>query len=302
MGVNRVTTAAGQTAASLEPTAAGGLGREFPFTDRDFECLREFVAKASGIRLSEAKRELLYSRLTRRLRALGLKSFAEYCALLRADESGAELENLVNAVTTNLTAFFRERHHFDYLRESLLPTLVRARAASRRLRLWSAGCSTGAEPYSLAMTVSAVLPPEHGWDVQILATDIDSEVLARAAEGIYALNEIEAVPPEWRRRWWLRGKGSKAGYARIKDELRALVHFRRHNLLEFPWPMKGPFDIVFCRNVVIYFDKADQRRVFDGFAEMLAPDGHLFIGHAETLYKVCDRFEPLGQTIYRKKS
>ncbi len=283
-----------------DPPGRRDLGREFPFTDEDFRYLRDRVTAASGIRLPDTKRELLYGRLARRLRALGLKSFAEYCERLRCDETGEELIQLINAVTTNLTAFFREGHHFDYLRSVLLPALRQARAGTRRLRLWSAGCSRGAEPYSLAMTVCDVFPPGCGWDVKILATDIDSEVLESASAGIYAEQDVENVPLEWRRRWFLRGRGGMEGRVRVKEALRQLVVFRRHNLLG-PWPMKGPFDVVFCRNVVIYFDKEAQRKIFNGFADVLAPDGYLFIGHSESLFKVCDRFVSVGQTIYRKK-
>lgn len=282
------------------PPQATEPGREFPFTDDDFRFLRDLVAASSGIRLSDSKRELLYGRVARRLRALGLKSFAEYCERLRRDESGEELRCLINAVTTNLTAFFRERHHFDYLREVLLPAWRQARAGTRRLRFWSAGCSNGAEPYSIAMTVLEAFGSVSGWDIKILATDIDSEVLESAAAGIYADKEIENVPEAWRRRYFLRGRHHMAGRVRVKDTLRQLVVFRQHNLLG-PWPMKGPFDAVFCRNVVIYFDKAAQRQIFEGFAQVLADDGHLFIGHSETLFNLCDRFELVGSTIYRKK-
>lgn len=295
MGGTSPSLTASQSPAVIE------AGREFPFTDEDFRFLRDLVAAASGIRLSESKRELLYGRVARRLRALGLKSFAEYCQRLRHDERGEELRCLINAVTTNLTAFFRERHHFDYLREVLLPAWRQARAGTRRLRFWSAGCSNGAEPYSIAMTVLEAFGSVSGWDIKILATDIDSEVLEHAQTGIYAEKDIENVPEAWRRRYFLRGRDRMAGRVRVKDTLRQLVVFRRHNLLG-PWPMKGPFDAVFCRNVVIYFDKAAQRQIFEGFAGVLADDGYLFVGHSESLFKLCDRFECIGQTIYRKKA
>lgn len=283
-----------------EAPAADSAGREFRFTDQDFHFLRELVAQASGICLKDAKRELLYGRVARRVRALGLKSFAEYCERLRGDETGEEIEALINAVTTNVTSFFRERHHFDYLSEVLLPSLLRTRAETKRLRLWSAGCSTGAEPYSIAMIVGELLPPQCGWDVKILATDIDSEVLKISKAGIYLEKEIENVPLKLRRRWFLRGRGSMAGRVRVKDELKHYVIFRRHNLLG-PWPMKGPFEAIFCRNVVIYFGEEAKRQIYEHFADVLAPDGHLFLGHAECLFRVCDRFESLGQTIYRIK-
>lgn len=286
------------TPANRATVRASAPAREFEFTDRDFRCLREVVARHAGIALSDAKREMVYGRLARRLRELGLGTFAEYCARLEAHRE-TELGHLINAITTNLTAFFRERHHFDYLRGKLLPELA-ARRHEARLRIWSAGCSTGAEPYSIAMTLEDT-PAVRGWDVRILATDIDTEVLATASRGVYAEREIEGVPAASRSRWFLRGKGANAGRVKVKPVLRERIEFRPLNLLA-EWTADEPFDVIFCRNVVIYFDKPTQRRLFDRFAHALVPEGHLFIGHSESLFKVSDRFVPLGQTIYQKKS
>jgi len=271
--------------------------REFQFTDRDFRCLQRLVARHTGITLSPAKRDMLYSRLARRLRALGLRRFKEYCSLLQEDGHGEELRHFTNAVTTNLTAFFREPHHFDYLREEFLPAMMERRAQVRRLRIWSAGCSTGEEPYSIAITLADAVPPE--WDVRILATDLDSNVLDRARRGIYSEERTAEVPERLKRKWFLRGRGENRDKVRVRRELRDMIRFRQLNLMH-EWPMRGPFDAIFCRNVIIYFDKPTQSRLMDRFADILADDGRLFLGHSETLYRVTDRFQLLGRTIYRK--
>ncbi len=272
--------------------------RDLVFTDRDFGFLQGLVMEQTGIALAEHKRELVYGRLSKRLRALGLSSFAQYCAHLEQDDG--ELHELVNAITTNLTSFFRESYHFDFLRERLLPELLQRNAASRRIRIWSAGCSTGEEPYSIAMTVRDVIPESRGWDVRILATDIDSNVMARAQAGVYPAERAEQVPPGYRSRYLRRGAGENAGKVRVHDDVRALVAFRQLNLMH-DWPMRGPFDAIFCRNVVIYFDKETQRRLFERYANILCDGGYLFVGHSESLFKVSERFDLIGRTIYRKK-
>lgn len=273
-------------------------GRDFRFSEKDFQCLRGLVRRHAGINLSEAKRDMVYSRLSRRLRALGLKRFSDYCRLIE-DEDPEELVNFTNAITTNLTAFFREPHHFDYLAGTLLPALWAAKSDDRRLRIWSAGCSTGEEPYSIAMVVKEGLPAGETWDARILATDLDSEVLARAQAGIYAQERIAGLPAARLRRWFLRGCGPSQEKVRVAPELQRMITFRQLNLLN-AWPMKGPFDVIFCRNVVIYFDKSTQRALFDRIAGMLEIGGHLIVGHSESLYRVSDRFELIGKTIYRK--
>jgi chemotaxis protein methyltransferase CheR len=272
--------------------------REFNYTDADFERVCALVYKSVGIRLSEAKRDLVYGRLARRIRQLELGSFREYLDVVEAHPE-REFTDFVNAITTNLTSFFRERHHFDALRGKVLPELMRARAAARRVRIWSAGCSTGEEPYSLAMTVADAFPPASGWDVKILATDLDTNVLAHAREGVYAEDRLRHLPDDVKSRWLRRGRGANGGNVRVAPELQRLVTFNQLNLME-SWPMRGPFDVIFCRNVVIYFDKPTQTRLFERFADMLSDDGYLFVGHSETLYRVTDRFELIGQTIYRK--
>jgi len=269
---------------------------EFVLEDNEFRKIAKLVMDTAGIVLSEKKRALIHGRLGRRLRALGLADFGQYCRLLETDRGDQERANLINAVTTNHTSFFREKHHFDYLTKVVLPKLVESNAAARRIRIWSAGCSSGEEPYTIAMTLRGHHPPLTGWNVKILATDLDTNVVSHAATGVYAEDRIEGIPDTYRKRYVTRHRD---GHAMMKDELRELITFAHLNLLG-EWPMSGPFDLIFCRNVVIYFDKPTQRRLFDRYAEMLRPDGWLFIGHSESLLNVTDRFEPVGRTIYRR--
>lgn len=282
--------------------------REFQFDPAHFEFLRVLAREVAGIELNESKRELVYGRLARRLRQLGLTNFDQYCQLVKPTGS-PERNNFVNCITTNVTSFFRENHHFDFLRDEALPQLMRSRAATRRLRIWSAACSTGQEAYSIAITTAAALPLDQTWDCRVLATDIDSNVVARAQSGTYKVDDIADLSPDERR--WFRtttnGSGSpdhvdtaRGGTAQVDETLRQLIYFRVLNLME-PWPMKGPIDIIFCRNVVIYFSKETQRTLFSRFAQIMAPDGYLFIGHSESMLHVSDIFEPVGRTIYRLK-
>ena len=274
--------------------------KEFTLTDRDFQTIRKMVYEHTGINLSEAKKDMVYSRLARRLRQLGLEKFSDYLALLD-DADNVEIGNFINSVTTNLTSFFRENHHFEYLRDDLLPALMQKNAASRKIRIWSAGCSTGEEPYSIAMTVREVISESSGWDVKILATDLDTNVIATGSSGVYTEERINGLSNGLKQRWFLKGKGGSAGKVRVSPELQQIITFRQLNLMG-EWPFKNKFDIIFCRNVVIYFDKPTQSRLFDRYANNLDPEGHLFVGHSETLYKVSDRFKLLGKTIYRRIS
>ena len=270
---------------------------EFELTDSEFKRLRELVHARTGIALSEAKRELLYGRLARRLRKLKLNSFAEYCRLVETDES-AELQELTNAITTNLTSFFREDYHFKQLSLEALPQIESKRSSARRIRLWSAGCSTGEEPYSLAIVMRETLARLAGWDIKLLATDIDSKVVATATEGVYASDRFKGVAPE-RVRSWFREVAGRPGFLAASAELKSLITFKQLNLLD-PWPVKGPFDVIFCRNVVIYFDKATQRGLFDRMADLQEPGGWLFIGHSENLLNVTRRYKLVGRTVYRR--
>ncbi len=270
--------------------------REFVLSDAEFERLRALVHRSTGIALSDAKRELVYGRLSRRLRALKLATFREYCDMV---ESGhpEELEALTNAITTNLTAFFREDHHFRQLAGEVLPQVLAERGAARRLRIWSAGCSTGEEPYSIAMTLRGAFAQIGEWDARILATDIDSNVLAKAARGEYSAEAAAKMPKDRLERWFKPGAGGSTFVA--AQELKNLIAFKQLNLLH-DWPMKGPFDAIFCRNVVIYFDKDTQRRLFDRMADLQAPGAWLFIGHSENLFNVSSRYKLVGRTAYRR--
>jgi chemotaxis protein methyltransferase CheR len=270
--------------------------REFSFNDREFHYLAELVAKCTGIVLAYQKKDMVYSRLARRLRALELTSFGAYCQRLEGEEGEDEIGHLVNAITTNLTHFFRETHHFEHLREIVLAPLNAKPPKPRRLRIWSAGCSSGMEPYSIAMTVKASLRDLASWDARILATDIDTNMLNCGIAGDYGSEQWEKIPPSY------RGdvlRLPKQEYISMSDELKKLIAFKHLNLLE-SWPMQGLFDVIFCRNVVIYFDKPTQRKLFSRMADLLKPNGWLYIGHSENLFKVCDRFELAGRTIYRR--
>jgi chemotaxis protein methyltransferase CheR len=266
---------------------------DVPFTEEDFTAIAAMVRKASGIMLGPTKRDLVYGRLRRRLRALSLSSFADYRKVLEAEGGAEERVRMINAVTTNLTGFFREKHHFEHLARQVLPALSRQ---DRRLRIWSAGCSSGEEPYSLALTLLGTMPDLANWDARILATDIDTSMVATAAAGRYPAERLAPVPEK------LRGDHllpREEGQVEMGPAAKALITFRPLNLLG-PWPMRGPFQVILCRNVVIYFDKPTQRELFDRYAEMLAPGGHLYVGHSESLFKVSERFQHLGRTIYRK--
>ena len=270
--------------------------QEYAFTDAHFEFLRKLVGKYAGISLNDTKRQLVYGRLARRIRAINLSGFDAYCELVR-DENSAEIENFINAITTNLTSFFRENHHFECLAQQVVPTLLKTNAASRRIRVWSAGCSTGEEPYSIAMALHEALGNAPGWDVKILATDIDSNVVATAAAGVYPANRQQGVSEARLKRFFTHAGGAP-GNMRLKDEVRSMIRFAPLNLME-QWPFKGPFDVIFCRNVVIYFDKETQGRLFSRYADALARHGYLFIGHSETMFGTCNRFDLIGRTTYR---
>jgi chemotaxis protein methyltransferase CheR len=269
--------------------------REFPFTDKDFRFLADLANSKTGIVLNQQKRDMIYSRLVRRLRALKLDSFAQYCELMQSPKGADEMTHLVNAVTTNLTSFFRESHHFDHLRDHVLKPLVAARG-DKHVRLWSAACSSGMEPYSMAMTMRAALPNVDSWNAKILATDIDTNMVNTGAAGQYNTTDVEEVPAMCRS---YIDQGPKPGTVMMGDEIKKLITFRQLNLLE-NWPMKGQFDAVFCRNVVIYFDKPTKQVLFERMAEYIKPNGFLYIGHSENLHGVSDRFELIGRTIYRR--
>ena len=264
----------------------------------EFDRIRELVREHTGIALSDAKRQLVYGRLARRLRALKLESFTDYIKLLEKGV-GPEIEEFTNAVTTNLTSFFREPHHFEYLASDVVPALIANAAATRRLRIWCCAASTGEEPYSIAMVLREAQAQLAGWDVKVLATDLDSAVLAHATAGIYAAERFRGMDLKRVARFFEKGSGERAGQFRVRDELRHLLTFKQLNLMH-EWPMRGPFDAIFCRNVIIYFDKPTQRTLFERMAGLQRPGDLLFLGHSENLYRVSERYELVGRTIYRR--
>jgi chemotaxis protein methyltransferase CheR len=267
-------------------------------SEAEFEAFRHLLYELSGITLNDNKREMVASRLAKRLRHYALNSFADYHQfLLDSQTSERERQEFINCLTTNKTDFFRESHHFDFLRDVLIPKL-RAKG-TRQVRIWSAACSTGEEPYTLAMTLQEQCPPSEGWDVRILASDIDTAVLATAEQGIYEANRINGVPEPLRAKYFLRGQGLSAGKVAVKPFLRDRIVFRRINLMDPEWPIRTQFDAIFCRNVVIYFDRPTQRRLLEHFARYLRSDGYLFMGHSENIHWMADRFAPIGNTIYQ---
>jgi chemotaxis protein methyltransferase CheR len=269
-------------------------GKEFDFTRADFERVRGLIYQRAGISLADSKQEMVYSRLARRLRANGIASFASYLDALEAGRMPAEWESFTNALTTNLTSFFREAHHFPLLAEHAL----KARAShGGPLTIWCSASSTGEEPYSIAMTVceafDTLTPP-----VQIIATDIDTNVLATASAGVYPIERVDKMEQARLRRFFLKGKGAQEGLVRVRPELRQLITFRQLNLLADGWDVKGPFDVIFCRNVMIYFDKATQRKILSRFVPLMKPDALLFAGHSENFLYVSDSLRLRGKTVY----
>lgn len=280
----------------MSGAADSALLREYPFSDADFARVCRLVRAQIGISLTPSKRELVYGRLARRLRLLQLDNFADYLDRVERGDD-AEAQQFRNAITTNLTSFFRERHHFDFLGQQLLPRLLRANAASRRLRLWSAGCSTGEEPYSIAMVVLEAMGELTGWDVRVLASDVDSNVLEHARRGVYGAERLEKIGSARTLRWFSRVRGS-AQYT-VRGPVRELIRFNPLNLVS-PWPMQGPFDVIFCRNVIIYFDRNTQRDIVGRMAGLQREGDHLFLGHSESLLGVTDRYRLAAQTTHCK--
>jgi chemotaxis protein methyltransferase CheR len=273
---------------------------DFVLTDTQFHRIRQLVREHTGIALSDAKRQLVYGRLARRLRALKLATFGEYIELLERGVA-TELEEFTNAITTNLTSFFREPHHFEYLASDVLPKIVAKDSGVRRARLWCCAASTGEEPYSIAMVLREAQDILNGFDVKLLATDLDSAVLATGAAGVYNADRLKSVSSTRVSRFFRKGSGEHAGQFRAQDELRNLITFKQLNLMN-EWPVRGPFDVIFCRNVIIYFDKETQRALFERMATLQRPGDMLFLGHSESLYRVSDKYELVGRTIYRRNA
>ncbi|MDI4637780.1 MULTISPECIES: CheR family methyltransferase [Halomonadaceae] len=264
--------------------------RDLVLTEKDFTRIRELIYQRAGIVLAEHKREMVYSRLAKRLRHHGLTHFSDYLARLERQPEAREWEAFTNALTTNLTAFFREAHHFPLLSQHV---------AGRRdtVRVWSAAASTGEEPYSIAMTLQEALGARAD-QCQVVATDIDSDALNRARDGIYAMDQVAKLEEGRIKRFFQKGSGRRAGFARVRPEVASMVEFKSLNLLAPGWPIEGPFDAIFCRNVMIYFDKSTQAKILQRFAPLLKPDGLLFAGHSENFSYISDAFRLRGQTVY----
>lgn len=280
----------------LKPASSPLLGREqgdreFNFSGADFERVRKLIYQHAGISLSPVKQDMVYSRLARRLRATGKNTFAEYLDML--EKGGAdEWERFVNSLTTNLTSFFREPHHFPIFADHLQKL-----GTKRPIRIWCSAASTGEEPYSIAITVLETFGANAS-HVSIFASDLDTNVLATAQKGVYPLERVEKLSPERLKRFFLKGTGAQEGQVAVRPELKRLIEFQRVNLLEPNWPVRGPLDIIFCRNVMIYFDKPTQYKILSRFAPLMQPDGLMLAGHSESFLHAADLFKSLGKTVY----
>lgn len=293
LGAGRTALLRAQTAKAVAESDRLLPQREFHFTQADFERVRQLIYQHAGISLAPIKQDMVYSRLARRLRALNMNSFDQYLAHLEKGDE-AEWETFVNSLTTNLTSFFREAHHFDLLQKQLIGL------SQRPIRIWCSAASTGEEPYTLAITAceafDSLTPP-----VQIHASDIDTNVLKTAERGVYPLERVERLHPERLRKFFLKGTGAQAGYVRVRPELQKLITYSRVNLLDANWPtVKGPLDVLFCRNVMIYFDKSTQYQILKKFVPLLHSDGLLYAGHSESFLHAADLFRSLGRTVYER--
>jgi chemotaxis protein methyltransferase CheR len=268
-------------------------GADFDYTDADFERIRKLIYREAGIKLCPSKRTMAYGRLVRRLRALGMRRFSDYLDLVESG-SGDELQAFTNALTTNLTSFFREAHHFPVLVQHLAP-----RISQREVTVWCAGCSTGEEPYSIVMAMREAFP-QAAARIHLLATDVDTNVLETAAHGVYPLERVEKLPPGYKERYFLQGTGKNEGQVKVRPELSRSILFRQLNLLEPSWPIRAPIDAIFCRNVMIYFDKGTQYAILERFASLLDDGGLLFAGHSENFTQAGNIFRSLGRTVYER--
>ncbi len=270
---------------------------EYTITAEEFQRFRTLIYNESGISLSEQKQTLLASRLSKRLRDLSLSTFAEYYENVTKDPTREEFTRMLDLISTNKTDFFREPKHFDFLRERIMPELF----GEKRIRIWSSACSTGEEPYTIAMTLFEHAPNPSQWDFKILASDISTRVLSKAAAGLYQEDRFRDVPSDVLKRHFLRGRGESAGMFKVKPHLAAVIQFRRLNLMDSQFPIKNPLDLIFCRNVMIYFDRPTQATLVNKFYRYLKPGGYLFIGHSESLQWVEHSFKSLAPTIYQKE-
>ena len=275
--------------------------QEIVLGEQEFRLISDLVYKHCGINLHDGKKELVRARLAKRLREGNFPSFSDYIRYVLEDPTGQEFSILVDSLSTNLTKFFREDQHFEYLRSQFLPRALAAKQARHDLRIrgWSAGCSTGEEPYSIAITLLEAIAGKGRWDVKLLATDVSTRVLERAQEGIYEKGRVDPIPLPLRSKYLIRRQGRDADVYEVAASLRSVVLFRYLNLIE-DWPVKGPLDFVFCRNVMIYFDKPTQGRLINRYYDLLASGGVLFTGHSESLTGIEHKFRYVQPTIYSK--
>ena len=276
---------------------------QYILSNEEFELLRRLIYDSCGIKLTLSKKELVKARLSKRLTKVGKDTFKDYYKYVtKTDKTGNELIHLIDSISTNKTDFFREKKHFDFLNTSLLPSLIssKTKARNNKLRIWCAASSSGEEPYTLAMTVFNHLKPNNGWDVKILATDISTKILKKAINGIYREEILKDIPPATISANFSRVLYENTNCYKVKDHLRSIITFRRFNLMTPKFPFKNPFDFIFCRNVMIYFDSETQNRLVSKFYDCLPEDGHLFIGHSETLSRSSTSFKYIQPAVYRK--
>lgn len=271
-------------------------------TDREFKMFRDLIFEKSGINLRKGKKELVRTRLGSRIKAKNLKSFEDYFRYIKEDKSNDELLNALDAISTNLTSFFREIKHFQFIEEKIIPELMAEKkpAGNQALRAWSAGCSSGEEPYTILFTLLENVELSNSWEIKLLATDISLEMLEKAISGVYSEDKMTDVPKHMIGRYFRKGSNENAGLYRVKPEIRRLAHFRRFNLMTYQFPFKYKFDFIFCRNVMIYFDKSTQQSLILKLYDALANGGYLLIGHAESLTGIEHQFKYIYPTIYKK--
>jgi chemotaxis protein methyltransferase CheR len=288
-----------RVASSLWPTA-----ELRPLRSREFKALRDLIYEEAGIHLPEVKRVLVEARLARRVRELGLRGYEEYCAFVAETANADERVRMLDCITTNETHFFREPKHFEFVEKVAVPrwlSLAGAGSMHRRVRVWSAACSTGEEPYTLGMSLLTTLPTDAGWEIEVFASDLSTRVLERAVGATWPIDKASEIPERHLKRFMLRGFGAHAGELRCGSELRQLVRFARVNLNHPPYAVPGQFDLIFCRNVLIYFDAASRAKVIDRLIDRLTPNGYLFVGHSESLHNVTRRVALVAPSVYVRR-
>ena len=275
------------------------IDKEFNYTETHFQFLKAKALEMTGIHLEDTKREMIYSRISRIIRQHNLKSFNEYCETL-TQPTPQIIEDFINAITTKLTSFMRENHHFTYLQSNILPEIIQANEKTRRARIWSAGCSSGEEPYSISFFVYNEFKDKPSWDVKILATDIDEKILSVCKEGVYPIEEIKKSFNDLEVNTYFIKDLNKLNYCQVKNEYKNLIHFKMMNLMDGVWPMRGQFDVIFCRNVLIYFAREKQIELIKRFTSMIAPGGYLILGHSESAPSGISDLKFIQKTIYRR--